>query len=236
VANGARTKAKILNAAEALFAENGFDGTSIRQIAQDAAVPLALVSYHFKSKLKLYREVFRSRLSEVTKLRLSLLQNVEGSAEGKDVVRQITRILVEPIVELETRPGGRNIARLIARETNDPRENERGIIEENFDPIAGVTISKLKRAFPRVDERIVYWAYLFAMGALAINHAATGRIERLSDGLCRSNDTQGILNNLIEFISGGVLAAFADDATRAPQVTQSVHRRARITKRARAGR
>jgi AcrR family transcriptional regulator len=236
VANGVRTKAKILSVAEDLFAEDGFDGTSIRQIAQNADVPLALVSYHFKSKLDLYREVFRSRLGEVTKLRISLLHNVDSTAGGEDVVRQITRILVEPIVGLETKPGGRSIARLIARESNDPRENQRGIIEESFDPIASIAISKLGRAFPQADKRTVYWAYLFAMGALAINHAATGRIERLSGNLCRSDDAQGILRNLVEFISGGILSAFAAAAIQSPQVKQPVHRRARITKRARAGR
>lgn len=242
VANGMRTKAKILRVAEGLFATNGFDGTSIRQIAQDAEVPLALVSYHFKSKLDLYRAVFRNRLEEITKLRLSLLRKVDSTAERRGIVRQIARILVEPIVELETRPEGRSIARLIARESNDPRENERGIIEESFDPIARITILKLTRAFPEVDERTVYWAYLFAMGALAINHAATGRIERLSSDRCRSDDAEGILVNLVEFITGGILSAFAASAKRPleKRISESggergtPHRRARMTRRASA--
>jgi hypothetical protein len=49
---------------------------------------------------------------------------------------------------------------------------------------------------------------LFAVGALAINHVSTGRIERLSRGACRSSDAAAILDNLVEFIAGGMAANF----------------------------
>ena len=58
VQSGARTRETILRTAERLFAAGGFDGVSMRQIGMEAGVPLALVSYHFKSKLGLYRAVF----------------------------------------------------------------------------------------------------------------------------------------------------------------------------------
>ena len=51
---------RILTAAEELFAASGYEGTSVRQIAQRAGVPVALVSYHFGSKLGVYRRVFES--------------------------------------------------------------------------------------------------------------------------------------------------------------------------------
>ena len=53
---------RILKTAEQIFAEMGFEGTSLRQIAVHADVPVALVSYHFKNKLGLYREVFKARI------------------------------------------------------------------------------------------------------------------------------------------------------------------------------
>ena len=215
VANGAKTKAKILDVAERLFAANGFDGTSMREIAQDADVPLASVAYHFKSKLGLYKTMFQVRLEDISDARISRMQSAICPDDRAATVRNVTRILVEPIVRLETAPEGRNVARLIAREINDPREGERGIVEENFDPLARVAIATLRKTFPEVDERTVYWAYLFASGALAINHAATGRIERLSSDLCRSDDATAILDNLIEFIAGGILAAFAAHAGKA---------------------
>jgi len=208
VASGVRTKLVILDAAEKLFAAFGFNGTSIRDVAQSADVPLALVSYHFKSKLGLYRAVFQRRLDEVGKVRISRVDQIKAGTDRMDLLRKVSRALVEPIIELDTAPEGRDFARLIAREINDPQEVERGIIEEHFDPIAHSIIRKLRTAFPEVDKRSIYWSYLFAAGALAINHVSTGRIERLSRGACRSGDAPAILDNLVEFIAGGMAANF----------------------------
>jgi AcrR family transcriptional regulator len=51
----------ILNVAEALFAEKGFDGTSVRDIAQQAGVNLAMISYYFGSKEKLLESLIEFR-------------------------------------------------------------------------------------------------------------------------------------------------------------------------------
>ncbi|HXB34373.1 MAG TPA: TetR family transcriptional regulator [Puia sp.] len=51
----------ILNVAEELFAEKGFDGTSVRDIAQQAGVNLAMISYYFGSKEKLLESLIESR-------------------------------------------------------------------------------------------------------------------------------------------------------------------------------
>lgn len=44
------SRSKILNASAQLFVKNGFDGTSVRQIAREAGVNIAMISYYFKSK------------------------------------------------------------------------------------------------------------------------------------------------------------------------------------------
>ena len=61
-AKGAKTRERILRAAERLFAEHGYDGVSVRSIAAAAKVQLALLSYYFQSKLGLYRAVFQRRI------------------------------------------------------------------------------------------------------------------------------------------------------------------------------
>ncbi|EPY13373.1 MULTISPECIES: TetR/AcrR family transcriptional regulator [Paenibacillus] len=55
-------KAKILGAAKKLFARNGFEGTSVRQICEEAGVALALVSYHFGGKEKVFYALFESSI------------------------------------------------------------------------------------------------------------------------------------------------------------------------------
>ena len=52
---------RILDAAEALFAERGFDGVTLRQIASSAGVDVALANYHFGKKLELFNAVFDRR-------------------------------------------------------------------------------------------------------------------------------------------------------------------------------
>lgn len=67
----------IIEAAEKLFASKGFNGTSVRDIAETAGVNLAMISYYFGSKEKLFESMFAYR-SEFFKLQLeSMVNNTE---------------------------------------------------------------------------------------------------------------------------------------------------------------
>src|SRR6187549_1267760 len=68
---------QIMETAEILFAEKGFNGTSVRDIAEKAGVNLAMISYYFGSKDKLLEAIFERR-GEHTKLILEDLANKEG--------------------------------------------------------------------------------------------------------------------------------------------------------------
>ena len=68
------TKDRILGAAEELFAQFGFAGTSLRQVTSRADVNIAAVNYHFGSKENLVNEVFRRRMDEMSAQRLSQLR------------------------------------------------------------------------------------------------------------------------------------------------------------------
>lgn len=65
----------IINTAEKLFSVNGFEGTSVRDIAQEAGVNLAMISYYFGSKEKLMEAVFEQRTSTIRIKVENLLQN-----------------------------------------------------------------------------------------------------------------------------------------------------------------
>jgi len=68
---------QIMEAAEKLFSEKGFDGTSVRDISEEADVNLAMISYYFGSKEKLMENLFKYR-GEFMKLQLeSMLNNKE---------------------------------------------------------------------------------------------------------------------------------------------------------------
>src|SRR3954471_6891345 len=79
-ARAADTKARMLDAAEALFMEHGFEATSMRAITAAAAVNLAAVNYHFGSKEELFEAVLTRRLDPMNQHRIGLLDRLEAEA------------------------------------------------------------------------------------------------------------------------------------------------------------
>ncbi len=208
---GDLTKERILAAAERLFADAGFEGVSMRQVGAAADVPFALVTYHFQTKLGLYREVFRRRSRFTASARIEQLEAIKISGQPLEDVRAVAAALVEPLMRVRHEEGGLHFSRLMSREVNDPQEAERGIVAECFDPMARAAISILKQAVPSASDQQIYWAYHFATGAIAVNHANTGRIERLSEGLCQSTNVSELIRELTKFISAGMAGALCPE-------------------------
>ena len=92
----AATKAQVLHAAERLFALNGFQNVSVRDITAAAGVNLASVNYHFGSKDALLFEIFRRRTAELNRDRARMLHEASDRHGGKPPVREILRALFEP--------------------------------------------------------------------------------------------------------------------------------------------
>ena len=72
------TQEKILDAAETLFIEKGFAATSLRAIANLAAVNLAATHYHFGSKEGLLSAAIHRRIEPINELRLANLSQLEA--------------------------------------------------------------------------------------------------------------------------------------------------------------
>src|SRR5712664_2084310 len=114
----ADTKTRILDAAELLFMEHGFEATSLRQLTSAAGVNLAAVNYHFGSKEELFQAVLTRRLDPMNHDRIELLQKVEREAAGKALscVKILFAMLI-PALRLarDERRGGKNFLRLVGR-------------------------------------------------------------------------------------------------------------------------
>lgn len=200
---GDQTKERILAAAEPLFARSGFDGVSMRDVGTAAEVPFALITYHFETKLGLYRAVFRRREEFITSMRLERLRAIRMIGDARHDIHLIAQAVVEPLISLRTVHGGADFTRLMAREVFDPLEAERGIVAEFLDPVALLTIKLLQQAAPQARYTQVCWAFYFASGALAINHSNTGRLERLSLGKCQTTNTDEMKEKLTNFLTTG---------------------------------
>src|SRR3954467_15900151 len=95
-ATEAATKAGVLAAAEALFAMQGFQTMSVRDITAAAGVNLASVNYHFGSKDALLFEIFRRRTTELNRERARMLHEANDRHGGKPPVREILEALFAP--------------------------------------------------------------------------------------------------------------------------------------------
>src|SRR5512146_465631 len=76
------TKERVLDTAEALFMEHGFEATSLRAITAAASVNLAAVNYHFGSKEELFQSVLTRRLDPMNQARVALLDRYERETPG----------------------------------------------------------------------------------------------------------------------------------------------------------
>lgn len=193
----------ILLAAERLFAEHGYHAVSIRQIAQDAQVPLALVGYYFGQKHELFHAIFahwRGTIGE----RLALLAQAEAGPRDAHHLRRIVHAFVQPVLQLRASGEGEYYALLVARELLYRTPGTEQVLADFFDPMAHAFIAALQAACPGSTRAQTAWAYQFTMGAL-LHHLIDHRVERLSLGANTPHDPQAA-PLLTDFLTAGIAA------------------------------
>lgn len=210
-ATGSRSQAtreRILDEAEKLFAERGFYGVSIRDVTGAAEVDVALVSYHFGSKQGLLDAVLLRRAADLNDERLALLDAVLATGTRRpprleDIIDAFTR----PLLDRSTRGsvGWKSYFALVAEINNSP-EFGGVMMTRYFDPVVQRFIEAIRRALPDCDARDIYWAYHFLSGALTLTFAETGRIDKLSGGICRSSDLASVHERLVPYCAAGFRA------------------------------
>src|ERR1051326_6716578 len=117
------TKTRILDAAERLFVEHGFEATSLRSLPSAAGVNLAAVHYHFGSKEELFQAVLTRRLDPMNQERIDLLGKVECEAGAKPPsCEKVLFAMLIPALKLarDEKRGGKQFLRLVGRAYADP--------------------------------------------------------------------------------------------------------------------
>ena len=214
---GDTTRLSILAAAERSFAESGFDGVSLRTITERAGVDLALANYHFGTKENLLHEVIARRARVVHEERVEALELARQQAGSRSPsIEAIVSAFLAPMLRRLANgdAGWRHYASLISQLDVLPKFT--ALASGVLDPTALHFINALRLAMPKAPEPSVYWGYMFLLGTMVQVISATGRIERLSRGLCRSDDVDAALRELVPFISGGLRALERDPDGRGP--------------------
>ena len=193
-----------MQAAQQLFADRGFHGVSIRDIAREANVSLARVGYYFGPKLDLYHAVFREHQSYI-QTRLHNLALAQLRAPPGHLLEEIVKAVVLPALELAKSQDGRAFLRLVARGMSEQIEEHTQISKELFDPLALAFIEALARARPHANKEVLVWCYQFALGSL-IYHVTDERVLRLAPGIEQS-PTVKAGEVLVNFIARGIEGA-----------------------------
>lgn len=197
------TKERILSAAEALFAEFGFAGTSLRQVTSRADVNLAAVNYHFGSKDNLVTEVFRRRMDEMSRARLLQLEAARQDAPG--ALEPVLRAFIEPALALSLqRDGGGAFVRVLARAYAERNDRLRKFLSDNYGHVLREFSRAIAECLPQLEKESLYWRLDFLAGALTYAMADFGLLRR-PDG-DEPMHAQRAADELVAFAAAGLRA------------------------------
>lgn len=197
------TKDRILGAAEELFAQHGFAGTSLRQVTSRADVNIAAVNYHFGSKENLVNEVFRRRMDAMSGQRLDRLRLALSEHPGE--LEPILAAFVQPALDLaQDRQGGAFI-RVIARAYAEKNERLRKFLSDQYGHVQREFARALTGCLPHLDKEQLYWRLDFLGGALTYAMADFGLIKRPA-GVSEAAHRQHAAHELIRFSAAGFKA------------------------------
>lgn len=197
---------QILDAAEYLFSVHGLYGVTLKDVAQRVGVHHTLLNYYFTDKKKLFDAVIARRAGVTSGLRMKALDEYEAACGGQPTVEGALRAFLDTDLDLYSQGGEnwKNYGALGAQVSNTPYGAE--LFDEHFDPVVLRLIGLLKQALPDCAEEDIFWGYHFVTGALMLTLARTGRINRLSGGLCDSDDFEAVKARMASFMAAGFMS------------------------------
>ena len=165
-----------------------------------------LLHYYFDDKRSLFEAAFARRTGITAGRRMAALDKYEAETQGSPTVEGALHVFLDTDLDLYIEGGEpwMNWGAFCARVSNTPEGAV--LMDEHFDPVVLKLISILKRALPNTSEEDIFWGYHFVTGALMNTLARTGRIDRLSGGLCRSDDFRAVKERIARFMAAGFLS------------------------------
>jgi AcrR family transcriptional regulator len=205
------TATRILDAAERLFVEFGLEATSLRQITQQAAVNLAAVNYHFRSKDALFDAVFERRFAPWARECLQELDALEArSAAGQGTidVESVVMCYVRPAFALSKDPsrGGALFVRLFSRVLVENHRQLRERLSRDWGHLVARYSAALGRALPRLSSEEVAWR--LHLGFSVMFHAFAGNdiLKLFGRSAVSARDPDLIVKHVVPFVVAGMSA------------------------------
>nr|WP_114785650.1 TetR/AcrR family transcriptional regulator [Vibrio tetraodonis] len=201
------TKDKILDVAEALFAEHGFNDTSLRTITSKAGVNLASVNYHFGDKKTLVRAVLNRYLEAfMPAVQDALITlNLNQSYSMSDVFESLRG----PLRALnDIRPNGTSrFMLLIGRGYTDVQGHLRWFITTRYQEALSLFTQSVLKANPNLTQETLFWRLHFTLGTCVFTMASSQALMEIAENdYERQMDAKYIVDQLIPYLAAGVAA------------------------------
>ena len=197
------TKEKILNVAERLFAENGFAGTSLRNIIGEAEVNLSAVNYHYGSKEELFRAVVARIAKPLVKGQLEKLAQCEANNNDPSV-ESILEAFITPPLQIVLNSGDRSThcARFMGRCRVEP-DPIREIAEQEFRGNQKAFLDAFGRSLPDFSRNELAWKLDLVVAVLI----RTLSEAKKPNALIQDNSPehiQAVASKLVSFLASGL--------------------------------
>jgi AcrR family transcriptional regulator len=158
------TRERIMKAAERLFAEHGYERTSVRAIVAKAHVNQAAINYHFAGKEGLYREVLRAAFRALTEHQLAHAEEAKAASReaalGAFVRRQLRPLTARDELSRQLR--------IFNWETVRPTAVFRKLMSEEAAPFVSLAVDLVRRFLPEADQRTLSAAAIWLMGQCSV--------------------------------------------------------------------
>jgi AcrR family transcriptional regulator len=196
---------QILDAAESRFAELGYAGASLRDIAEKAGVTQALLNYYFGSKEGLFVEVYLRRGSELARRRLEELMKLKtgGRVYG---IEDVVRAFILPALEMRASEGGRVFIRLQARVHIEPDSLAYSLRRKVYDESTKAYVKEMQSLLTHLNPKTIFWRMVQIIGSYLYLISDAHRLAELSGGTCDPNNDEEFLAEFVSFVVGGMMA------------------------------
>lgn len=203
------TKERILDAAERLFSERGFHGTSLRDITKLSGMQVSLSYYHFGTKEEILKAVVDRRAEEHVQNFRQSLDRALATTQGEplppaDLIEAFVRPALECLVGDD--PGWKYYVQLLAHLAFESSRADYATPFYQYDELVKEFISELRRSLPGVSQKDLHWAFYFLQSANTNSLLETRMIDRQSNQLCNSANIEELVDELKTFFSLGLKA------------------------------
>ncbi len=200
------TSQRILDAAELLFVEHGFAGTSMRQITGAASVNIAAVNYYFGSKEGLFQAVFERRAEPFAQLSIHKIDQLTSQKMNFSAT-EVAQALMAAAMEIGSNPdcGGLVFVKLLARSYVEPNPALKEKLPQRYGELTRKYLAALAQALPHLSSIEINWRFHFMTSAM-FNAFAGNNVMRLfmAQPIVNARDPQLVADMLLPFIAAGL--------------------------------